>query len=71
MMEKMMSKSTFEEFKKKNEDYYKRMFEKNKKLFNTDVLFSNGKEISLEEAMLKGYQDECFFEDTLKEKKAS
>ena len=66
-----MPKLSFEEFKKINEDYYKKMFEKNKKLFNTDVLYLNGKKITIEEAMLKGYEDECFFEKNLKEKKAS
>lgn len=53
---------TFEEFKRKNEKYYKDMFAKYKKLLNTEVLYSNGKEITIEEAMLKAYKTECEFE---------
>jgi len=66
-----MAKITFEEFKKKNEKYYKDMFEMNKKIFNTDVLYLEGEEFTVENAMLKGYQDECYYEDFLKETKAS
>jgi hypothetical protein len=72
-MGECMPKMSFEEFKKKNEDYYKKMFEKNKKLFNTEALYSNGKEITIEEAMLKAYTTECKFEQFVEssQKKAS
>ena len=65
-----MNKITFEDFKKKNEKYYQKMFAKNKQLFNTDTLFLDGKALSLEAAMKKAYEDECAFKQ-LEIKKAS
>lgn len=59
---------TFEEFKKKNEEYYKSKMEKNKKLLKTETLFHKGKPLTLEDAMKLGYQDECYYEENLKDK---
>jgi hypothetical protein len=72
-MEDFMSKITFEEFKKKNEKYYKEMFEKNKKEFNTKALYLNGKELTIEDAMLKAYKTECKYDqsESSSQKKAS
>lgn len=65
-----MSKQSFEEFKEKNQDYYESIFSKYKKLFKSDMIAVNG-ETTMEAAMLKAYEDECFYEDFLKEKKAN
>ncbi|MFP5457671.1 MAG: hypothetical protein ACLGG7_02970 [Bacteriovoracia bacterium] len=64
-----MQKKSFEEFKEKNLDYYNSLFAKYKKLFKADVIAVNG-ETTIEAAMFKAYEDECFYEDFLREKKA-
>lgn len=64
-----MPKQSFEEFKEKNQDYYNSLFAKYKKLFKSDVIAVNG-ESTMEAAMLKAYEDECFVEELIESQRA-
>lgn len=47
---------TFEEYKEKKMNYFVQMLENAKKVLNTDKVFLDGKEMSLEDYIRDGYK---------------
>lgn len=60
---------SYEDFKNKNYDYYKKIHESAKKEFGQNDLFLNGEVLTLEKSIQEGYHAECFYFENFKSAK--
>lgn len=65
-----MPKQSFEEFKEKNESYYRSLAAKYRFVLHQNAPKALSPEENLELAMRQGYEDECFVEELIESQRA-